>query len=72
MLFFLTFNPAQRKCYLLLHHSKTLEGCVLKILLEVVQHQTAGQQHGRGVGDVLVCNALPGVSCSLDDVGNQR
>lgn len=31
----------------------------------MVQHQTAGQQHGRGVGDVLVCDALPRVSGRL-------
>lgn len=46
-------------------HQLTLKGVCEKSLLEVVQHQAACQQHGRGVGDVLVCDALPGVSCSL-------
>lgn len=34
-------------------------------VLEMVQHHAAGQQHGRGVGDVLASNALARVACGL-------
>ena len=32
---------------------------------QVIQQQAGGQQHGRGVGRVLVSNALPGVPGAL-------
>lgn len=56
------FRTVRVKCFFFFVNAV----CVCeKSLLEVVQHQTACQQHGCGVGDVLVCDALPGVSCSL-------
>jgi len=39
--------------------------------LEVVQHHAAGQQHGSGVGDVLVGDTLPRVPRGLRGVSRE-
>lgn len=38
----------------------------------MVQHHAASQQHGGGVSNVPVGNALPSVPCALEDQERER